>query len=174
MVVLSKKSWHFWLYKQFFPVSSYSMRKMDNLCPYFWKVVLCILILPVSFVLALPALIFMLFFIDSENREPLGDVVGKGFAVWVVLGLLISMVAMFFSNNKAIEAFGLVGWVFGGVLLLGAIISAVYDKLKNRVSSKPTLLGEFLKAKKNKYCPKIQWDSEENKHERTKVLQEEE
>jgi hypothetical protein len=161
MVVLSKKSWHTWLYRQFF--SEYSLRKTNNLCPYFWKIVLCVIILPVSFVLALPALIFMLV-ADIKDKSSLGESVGKGFAMWAALGLVINMIAIFFTANKAVQLFGLIGWTFGGVLVLGLIITLISESLENRT----TLVGEFMKAKKNKYCPKIEWKDDE----RTEVLQE--
>ena len=40
---LSTKSWHYWLYERNYEVDP------TNLCPYFWKVILALVVLPITF-----------------------------------------------------------------------------------------------------------------------------
>ena len=159
-MVLSKKSWHYWLYKQFFT------RTPTNLCSYFWKALISIIFVTVAFILSLPwALIRVLIndpFEDEDDRR-LGPMTGLGLISWFVLFTAVSMILMFFSKKNVIIALGGTGWLISASLLVVVLVEYL---LKKKPLSK-TLLGEFIKAKKGKYCPSIEWKDEPKRFDLT-------
>lgn len=153
-MVLSKKSWHFWIYNQFFS------RDLKNFCPYFWKTMIsCVIFLPCAFICA-PFWIVCLAIKDDKPR--IANDFGAGFGLWMVSGLLVCMIGMFFSDNKAVEGIGMLGWCLGGLMLLILIGLFIEDNVKYR----DTFVGKYTKAKREKYCPKIEWEEEEGKRRR--------
>lgn len=157
-MILSKKSWHYWIYKQFFKWTP------TNLCPYFWKTVIAFIIFPVAFIFALPwALVTILINdpLENEDDKRLGRMAGLGFFTWFALWLLISMILMFFTKSSVTQAAGAVGWVITGTVIIGSFIDYMVRKSRTK-PKRSTLVGEFIKAKKGKYCPKIDWVENEN------------
>jgi len=150
----------------------------NNLCPYFWKVVLAYLIIVPYLLLALPYLIGLAIYKESSKDDSFGKRIGIGFVLyfftWLVASAL-SFIAMFFVTpvrHSLYEFMGLLGslvWLIG--LVLG--VCSLWDKYKERkITSrirynehgyriyeepKPNLIVEFVKAKYGKYCPKINW-----------------
>ncbi len=157
----------------------YATRVMpQNLCPYFWKLVLMwVFILPYT-ILSLPVILMDL---KDPDQRTTGERAGMGVIIWFGLGMLISMLSwiglFFFEPVKDSVWFdmlitGLVGWVLS--IVIGALegYKALKDwnyKRKIKYTEKgyriwdepkekqPSILIEFVKAKYNKYCPKIDW-----------------
>lgn len=166
MLVFSKKSWHFRLYELFYGKTGegwMDKKPPSNLCPYFWKIVLGVLMSPLALFMTLP-----LWLVTRKNIEEDGIVsmnIVLGLAVYTGLYLVFCILvipAMFyypkesFMNVSAtigagITLIGMVCLLFLGIRKLLMFISSV------EASSSPSLIGSYLKAKKNKICPQIKW-----------------
>lgn len=157
----------------------YATAKMpESLCPYFWKLVLMwVFILPYT-ILSLP--VIAMDFKDPENRTT-GERAGVGFIIWFILGMIacmLSWVGLFWVTPIKDSAFlhmltaGGIGWLIS--IVIGAIElfkwakekwenrHVRYDKDGYRIwtpvePKQPSIIVEFVKAKYNKYCPKIDW-----------------
>src|SRR3990170_3969373 len=117
--------------------------KRISLCTYFWSVVLSIFMYPVSI-------------IWHTRLVQILIVVLAGLSEWWWIGL-----AIFF------------GGIGAGAGVAGAVIGAgyLYDRIKYyrrrryeevvRKPRKPSLIKEFIKAKKNKVCPCIEFVDED-------------
>ena len=150
----------------------------QSLCPYFWKlVVMWVFILPYT-ILSLPVILMDLK--DPETRTT-GERAGVGFIIWFILGMIVCMlsyIGLFWVTPIEDSLFmhmlvgGGIGWVFS--IIIGAIQLFKWSKEKweNRnvkydedgwriwepvKEKEPTIIKEFIKAKYNKYCPKIEW-----------------
>jgi len=150
----------------------------QSLCPYFWKLVLMwVFILPYT-ILSLPLILMDLK--DPESRS-MAERPGMGFIIWFILGMLICMISwfgLFFATPSKngvwvnVLGVGAIGWLAS--IVLGSIElykwakekwenrNVKYDENGYRIWAKPepkqpSILVEFVKAKYNKYCPKIDW-----------------
>jgi hypothetical protein len=155
----------------------------SNLCPYFWKLVLAwILVIPYG-IFTLPSiLLFELFSKDYKNGDKkTGERFAISLAIYIGLFLLLCMISaittMFITLHHGtlfgeIWAAGILIWVviiavsiFFGIKALIEYIKdgrKVYDENGYRIYSKtkekkPRIIIEFIKAKYNSYCPKIDW-----------------
>lgn len=146
-MVLSKKSWHFWFYQLLFTNTP------TNLCPYFWGVILSVIVAVPFFILAIPWFIYCVI-TDEDMDETLGQRALLGAVLWFLLILLASMFGMFFTKKDSIVTIGILGW--STVIIL--IIVATVNYAKHRNIFKDSFIGKFVDAKRNKYCPKIEWD----------------
>jgi hypothetical protein len=158
----------------------YATQQMpESLCPYFWKLVLMwVFIVPYT-ILSLPVILM-----DRKDpeRRTTGERAGMGVIIWFILFMLISMlswIGLFFiepvkdSTWLHILIVGGIGWGFS--IVIGA--TEGYKALKEwnyrrkikynedgyRIWDEPTekhpsIIKEFIKAKYNKYCPKIDWN----------------
>jgi len=158
-------------------------RLPNNLCPYFWKLVLAwILVVPYA-LFTIPVVLSELFSKSYEN----GDMktlsrVGISLVIYVGLFILLCMgtaVATLFTTFAKGTFFGeiwfggVLFWVIGicvgvyhGIKALGEYIiesSIPRDEHGYRIytEKKPNLVVEFVKAKYNKYCPKIDWTNKD-------------
>ena|SRR5688572_4544682 len=170
---LSEKSWHAKLYYLTFGEDS---NLPNNLCPYFWKLVLCLIIfIPFSLWYFL---LFIFYFVRNIIQDE-GDYISEDgylseqfiFATMcnLVIFLLFCMAYVWLmpltSKFNSFQAFGIIGYV---LLLIGAFIAIREYWKEHRPYKRPTeeeykeprpsILIEFIKAKYNRYCPKIDWD----------------
>ena len=152
-MIISKNSWHYRLLK--FSYGNWGIPK--NLCPYFWKLVVTIF----------ATIIFSVFNIwghkiikDKSIDE--GFISFTNFVVgslcWVVCLILFVMGAVFFTTDQKLKETGYCLWII--TIFVGVSLGSMtlYDYIKSKRTHKikpPSLVKEFLKAKKNKYCPKI-------------------
>jgi hypothetical protein len=158
----------------------YSTTQMpQSLCPYFWKLVLMwVFILPYT-ILSLPVILMDL---KDPERRTTGERAGVGFIMYFMLGMLICMlswIGAFFAEPVKDGVWfhmllaGALGWivviVFGGIEFYKWAKekwenrNVKYDEDGYRIWTKPepkqpSIIAEFVKAKYNKYCPKIDWD----------------
>jgi hypothetical protein len=182
---LNKNSVTSRLYKWFYGVSEYKGLP-NNLCPYFWKVVLMyITIIPYT-LFSIPVVVYDLFdkHYDNGDRktgERLGVSVGVYIGLFVVTALIATIVGFFthIEPKSFWEFCQLTGGVFWGGLIIVGVFEGVkylreytttddsyYDETQNKwitKKAKVNLTTEFIKAKYNKYCPKIDWYSDERK-----------
>lgn len=178
---LSKKSWHSWVYQFFY---GFDNDMPGNLCPYFWKLVLALILFIPCFIIQLPTMIGESIFNRSGGRNN-NDYVYRqgvfstelnpvilGLFVNVMLFFIVGMVGMWFnlSGDNALFVGGVIGWVIALVTFF--VWAKQEDKWHEWFSRKhdgevggvvatiekrPNILTEFIKAKYNKYCPKIDW-----------------
>ena len=165
------------LYRWFY--ATYKMPQ--TLCPYFWKlVIMWILIVPYS-ILALPYVI-----VSWKKGDRIGDSFlekpGSGAFMWLGLGLvsvMIFSISIFWvsfpkdSFQQGMQILGIMLWAVTILISLwqGAkwlkekweMSKIKYDEDGYRIwpepkEKKPSIIVEFVKAKYNKYCPKIDWE----------------
>lgn len=173
------------LYRWFYAQSKNALP--NNLCPYFWKLVMAWIVLIPYALFCLPSIIL---FEGLSKEYQNGDVTTgermfRSLVIYLALFVLTAMgsaVATLFTTLNENTFFGSI-W-FGGVLFWIIIIGAcvvegtkalknyieerrkVYDEEGNRIwpkpiYKKPNVLIEFTKAKYNKYCPKIDWTNKD-------------
>jgi len=160
----------------------YNTRHMpESLCPYFWKLVLGYPLIVVLLPLLIPTWIIMKFQKDGYDSDfPMGPkslmgvlIYGFVFMVFVV-GVFISSYWITYYQGTHWYGWYVSGFIVIFVALVGSIIFLI-SKLKERrrqkrrerlynengyylpVEEKSNLIVEFIKAKYNKYCPKITW-----------------
>ena len=136
----------------------------NNLCPYFWQLVLMWLVIVPYTVFTLPVQLYRKF---KENEK--GEILAISMFSYLVLffiSCLILAIGLFFTKYPKggwFETAALLGafiWLILIVLGGWKLIDICYDKYGDRISiksDKPSLIVEFAKAKYNKYCPKIDW-----------------
>jgi hypothetical protein len=143
---IRKESWHakfYLLHELYLP---------QSLCPYFWRLLLYIALLPIQ---GIPLL-----FKRLRDPEVFGAriVIGVALLSFLFMPLLGegSYITEFITMMIALAA------IVGLFCLIGSIIYGIY-KVTEYVneskiySSKPTVVGEWWKGFKGKYCPKIDW-----------------
>lgn len=163
----SKNSLHAKMYE--FTYTSYLPQ---NLCPYFWKLVWAIIILIPNFIIRFPALIINVFTKVSD------DCVERrkfGFAIYFILAILflyllptinwIKAIFNFYSYNReyAIMGGGINSIIF--IVCSFFLIKHFINKKPKRIveEKQPSIVIEFIKAKYNRYCPKIEWETDKTK-----------
>lgn len=157
----------------------------NNLCPYFWKLVLAWLVLIPYSLVCLPSIIMEIADKDYRyNDVSTGKRIGIGALAYILIffvGCMLSSIGWFFVLPTKDSFYGFVGTV--GILLWVAVIVVsviegfkalkewnynrkikydengwrIYDSHKEE---KTYLVVEFVKAKYNKYCPKIEWNDD--------------
>ena len=169
------------LYCWFYGKTAYHLP--NNLCPYFWKLVLAwVLLVPYALFCTLYILTHEIFDAKYENGDhKTGERMGVSLllnGIIVMLFLMINVVVWFFVDYTPKSLFsellppGVMLWVvsigFGiyyGIKALAEYIKEsriprdehgyrIYPEPKEKKSN---LLVEFAKAKYGKYCPKIDW-----------------
>lgn len=175
---LNKNSIWAKLYRWYYGINGYDMP--NNLCPYFWKLALTLFTFIPLAIITLPATIGC---IVSKENVSIAAKLGMSIFLYAVLFVLTAMgcsIALFFGNFDS-ESFvskaggaGILVWLI--VILVSIIegIKAIIRWYKNRkikysepdefgntyrIWSEPkqNIIVEFVKAKYNKYCLKIEW-----------------
>lgn len=136
----------------------------NNLCPYFWKLV-------IAYTFALPVLILSLpqtIVSKGKDRDTLSNRIITGIITYSLLFGAISMLSVFglffvLPEKEGLYLFmliiGMSLWaisVVGGVTYL---INKWKERRYNRYPEEPkaNIIVEMVKAKYHKYCPKIDW-----------------
>ena len=154
----------------------------NNLCPYFWKLVLSWLVLIPYSLFCLPVILHELFDKTYQvTHNSTGKRIGFSSLVYALLffiGCMLSSIGWFFIQPEKDSFYGFMG-TLGFCLWVCAIVIGViegfkaykewdysrkikYDEYGRRIWNQPKeektyLVVEFAKAKYNKYCPKIDW-----------------
>lgn len=166
-------------YRWFYGLEEYELP--NNLCPYFWKTVFMYIVIVPYTLFTIPVIILELFSKGYKNGDrSCGDRIGLSIGVYIagfVVISLLSAIGLFFFNytkNSFWEVSSVIGILFwalgigiGGWELFKFLGNKAvenknyYDHEKNEyvtIKSKPTLVAEFVKAKYNKWCPRIDWE----------------
>jgi hypothetical protein len=150
----------------------------NNLCPYFWKVVLAYLIIIPYTLLALPYLIGLAIYKESSKNDSFGKRIGIGFILYFMIfaaSSALCFIGIFFIPPAEKSLYQFMA-IMGGIIWLvclglgGSHLWDVYteNKRKSKIryneqgyriyeEPKSNLIVEFVKAKYGKYCPKINW-----------------
>jgi hypothetical protein len=154
----------------------------NNLCPYFWKLVLAWLVLIPYSLVCLPVIIMEIYDKDYKyNDNSTGKRIGMSALTYFILFIIICMITffgLFFIEPEKDSLYGFMGTLGAFVWLLSIVIGIVegvkaikrwnynrkikYDENGYRIWNQPKeektyLAVEFVKAKYHKYCPKIEW-----------------
>lgn len=171
------------LYRWFYDTN----RMPETLCPYFWKLVFAWTLTVILSPLLLPTWIVRKLSNDFDEDCPIGPYIVIGFLVYTVIFLLICsgvfISAYWITYHHDSIGFPLyVSGIFVTVIGSVALISWGANELKKLIRDrkykqtvwsdeldmhipnphyrepKPNIIIEFIKAKYNKYCPKIYWN----------------
>lgn len=160
----------------------YNTRHMpESLCPYFWKLVLAYPLFIVLIPLLIPYWIIERFDESyKEHKAPIGAkaligvlIYGFVFMVFVVCVFISAFWITYYEGTIMFRFYFSGGFIS---LILGVVfgclgIKILYEQHRRRqrkrlynengnnlpLEEKPNLIVEFVKAKYNKYCPKITW-----------------
>ena len=153
-----------------------------NLCPYFWKLVLAWLVLVPYSLVCLPVILTEIYnkkYSYTDNST--GKRIGLSAIIYIMIFFILCMIttiSWFFILLEKDSFYGFMGTI-GGLLWVTSIVIGIiegakalkernqrrkikYDERGNRIwdeskEEKTYLVVEFVKAKYNKYCPKIDW-----------------
>lgn len=157
-MILLEKSWHSRLYRLIY--GRYNSLP-SNLCPYFWKVMVgAILFIPFTIICS-PILLFEKIIKDDDPMIKDGYLDGPILLVSImvdfILAVLICMVLIWLIRKPLIDVLGVLGYVT--LLSIGIVQSLGIIKNRKKVEKEktPNIFVEFIKAKYNRYCPKIDW-----------------
>jgi len=150
----------------------------ENLCPYFWKlVIMWVLIIPVS-ILAIP----MLLINKDEGYISLPAKIFGGALLYVGMFLIFCMfvaLSVFWNGFHGtseniwddLQIMGFCGWASVITFCILSLVKFIKEKMSERKykklyttpyeGHKNNIVFEFIKAKYNKYCPKIEWKHDE-------------
>lgn len=152
------KSWHSRLY-----MSTYGLDRSelpDNICAYFWKLLLAIVLFIPSYI----GHIVNLFVKNEQDRIPAG--------VTSLITLFTTVFGIPFLENDAFTYINIIKSHFLGILvvltatsilivggLIGMGVDYLYKKFKRSSKLNPSTnpIKEGFKAFKGKYCSKIEW-----------------
>lgn len=158
----------------------------NNLCPYFWKLVLAWLVVIPYSLISIPVIIMELREKNYEYNDcSTGGRIGLSVVLYVLLfgiGCMLSIFGCFFIEPEK-DTFYMFAVMIGAMLWVVAIVFGIiegekafrewnyrrkikYDENGLRIWDEPRqektyLVVEFAKAKYNKYCPKIDWVNKE-------------
>ena len=162
----SRTSWHYRLVDYIFGRWYFLDNRQVSLCKYFRTVLGCLVLLPfIKLWRSLPN--------SVQNHEDLG----KAISIWAVINTIIHItlwsqdstlwwigMTLFFGGLGAGTGVALV--ILGVWWLHDRIVDRIHQNRYNKMlrgDTKPSLIKEFIKAKKNKVCPCIEFIDEEKK-----------
>lgn len=134
---ISTKSWHYRFLNTF-----YSSPMPRSLCPYFWKLVWA------SIVVAVPTIMLLICLAVLGHKT-------MEYSVWTALNTIISFVVgtVIIACTAALSG----GLVFGSCWLFGKAKESVSKGVDKAKGTKANIAVEFVKAKKEKVCPHIDY-----------------
>ena len=170
-MIANNHSFHAKLYK-----FTYSSDLPENLCPYFWKLVIGFLLLIPNALLQLPTRIFkgLLEDLYSTDFKDTGNYQSYGLLTWFLLALAAVVIISLIHLGLWIFGFNHIPFLAGlGMTVLFTVAAFVsvhfYNEWKEDrefkkelrrlegIEEKQGIVMEFLKATYNRYCPKIKW-----------------
>jgi hypothetical protein len=137
-----------------------------NLCAYFWKLVIAVILSPL---LAIHTLPYEIINYKRRRWDTYSDMLGMSLAYWCFIAAVICMIStlglFFYIPNKSSSLWVIisVGCILWGSLILVGIGWGIYETVKYLKSKKSddektdNIIVEMVKAKYHKYCPKIDW-----------------
>ena len=154
---LKLNSWYVWLWNY-----TYDTRLPNNLCPFFWKLVLAIILFIPNVILRLPVNVLRIFDKDIEVES------GMGAFVWLLfISVTLITYALFhwilwlvdaYSYNSGAASAG--GFAVTFIILFSLYHYLLESNTPNELKSKfiqNNILITYTKSVYNKHCPKINW-----------------
>lgn len=144
----------------------------ESLCPYFWKLVLMWVLIVPYIIFSLPMIIFK----KSDSVDSCIDRCTSGVLLWVFIFFTLDAIfsiSVFWHLYPdgtllgVLQTLGLVFLVVYIVVIIACFIFYIIEKhdysykkppVKTKKEKRPSIIVEFIKAKYNKYCPRIEWD----------------
>jgi hypothetical protein len=156
---LNEKAWHARLFNVIYTRSNLP----KNFCNYFWTIILLLVTMPLYF----PGLLLRLpKELRIDFRGPAVTI--GGFLInfyLLVCGLIANDLGKTFELSFALSfVIAFLGLTIA-VALIFLIAYLLGEKLPNKLKSNDNIIGmtsEYFKAKKEAYCPKIEWRKNEN------------
>ena len=145
----------------------------SNLCPYFWKLVIAYIFGLPLLVLTLPYIILNLINGDDDLDTIGSRIFASTFmyaAAYLVVAMLSPIMLLFMKFPKQGTSYlhdliiqGLTTWVVAIVVGIYFLLRGIHNKYsekkyEKKFEEKPNIVIEMVKAKYNKYCPKIDWE----------------
>lgn len=185
-MVLSKKSWHFFLHRLVFGDDA---RMPTNFCPYFWKsivlgTIITIFFLPFAVPLLIARAIWLIFKIEDPPPSPLEEGLWSEYSVMTIfldaaMVILYCMFAMWFYSLPfdkeghrtlaLVHAGGLIGWAICVGVGIHFFIKYIKEKKRKSYHRKmearnwvpeedtPNVFVEAVKSWYHRNCPIIKW-----------------
>lgn len=168
---LSKNSWHYKLHRM-----SYVDKPATNLCPYFWSIVWALfMFITFNFLWTFPLMLWDA--IRSRTKEEWDNSCTRKYPYFKddrffsslglnsIIFLSYCLIVMRWHipeselwSDKCHFTWHVGMMVFTAITIFGIFLGLYFLVRWLRPKKKePSLLGAFLKAKKEKYCPLIEW-----------------
>ena len=155
---LKTNSWYVWLWKY-----TYSTSLPSNLCPFFWKLILAIVLFIPNVILRIPTTVTNIINKDcvEEKRTLYGILVYICISAVMIICYAVYNWALWLFNAYSYDGHAAFG---GGLFLItgfAGVIVYYYEEKKITLSIKESIKNNILinitKAWYNKRCPKINW-----------------
>lgn len=160
-LILSKNSIHAKYYRWFY----YAWSMPDNLCTYFWLLILAFIFIPAT-IFCLPVIIMSI--IKGENvDDDWFERLWYSLLGWVAFIFLLAYIKSWFDYTAKTGMW--TGIAIGGGLIIVGFIWLInylqerkyermkYEEPKEKTTTFRSMTWQWVKAKKNRYCPKIDW-----------------
>ena len=145
------------IYRWFYNKEYYEMP--SNLCPYFWQLMFMWIVFIPSVILSLPYSILTKIQGKSEHHPGIGFLLWWG--LYCIQCVFITLGIFFFKYKK--DGYFYHSAVIGiCIIIIGIVLGIkklgeIFRNKKTYKNKQPNIIIEFVKAKYNKYCPKIDW-----------------
>ena len=152
---LKLNSWYVWLWNY-----TYDEKLPSNLCPFFWKLVLAIILFIPNFILRLPLVIVNIFTKKIEKESS-----ALGVIIWLILSAFtITTYSLFHFFMYLFDAYSYDSGAAscGGIVLVSLGVGIIYNYLHNKSyylenTLKNNIIISYTKSVYGKYCPRINW-----------------
>jgi hypothetical protein len=130
------------------------------LCPFFWKLVLAIILFIPNFILRLPLVIVNIFTKKIEKESS-----ALGVIIWLILSAFtITTYSLFHFFMYLFDAYSYDSGAAncGGIVLVSLGVGIIYNYLHNKSyylenTLKNNIIISYTKSVYGKYCPRINW-----------------
>lgn len=138
-----------------------------SLCPYFWSLIIMYVFIVPYFIITIPYFIFNKKVNDSFLAGIFGSAVIYVF-LFGIFSMIASLVYLFIGQTpqsvfwSQVFSTGVIFWFVILFFLFHRLFEYLWDRSLKKPEKKDTdkklnMITEFVKAKYNKYCPKISW-----------------
>lgn len=127
----------------------------DNLCPYFWKLVIAWIFIIALLPFHIFASLFNKFNCFSDN---IIDTI-KFITLAIILGAMVSPILLFwyaFDKGGLLPILISLGGAIDMLVIIGLLV-VLKQHLFKSTPKQNSIIKEFIMAKYKKYCPKINW-----------------
>lgn len=141
------------LYRWFYEREVWDMP--NNLCTYFWQVVVMVIFFIPALIIWLPWFIVRVVSYEWEPRWTISIILWFCSVIVFAVGAAVSYPLFNYPEDSFMYAVALMGLGFGGIGL-GALCIWGVNRLRNS-TTKSTLVGSYIKSRAKSICPIIKW-----------------